>query len=361
MPPPINPVAITTLITKVRRRHPRSEEILALCAYTERLLAAVYKPALKPSPETANNVSPNSPANERANAVAKKGEPKPLYARVHAQIQSTKTGQPQQLIGSHRIAGTTRPPPLPQRPPPGRQRTQSNPVTRMPASSWSDLPPSVTGARYEERRTSRTGGDHRRGMHEYRQIGCRRARLCRHRSGCDQLQPPAVYPELAGFKPQWPDLVRYFWGLSVRCNITGSGPCQASVAPSLRGAPACNEEKHIMNSREIPLKVVVAPAVGVVLEAPPVLMAYTCGRCATAMLHADEGQVHRRSDPPHKLRLVQFDGRIGRRLSWRPRHTIACSLGSEGSMDDDLLLTACTWIFGIVVPLAFILFVLFAL
>jgi hypothetical protein len=45
--------------------------------------------------------------------------------------------------------------------------------------------------------------------------------------------------------------------------------------------------EHIMISR-IPLKVVTAPAVGVVLKAPPVLMAsehsvdYTCGRCGTS-------------------------------------------------------------------------------
>ncbi len=53
-----------------------------------------------------------------------------------------------------------------------------------------------------------------------------------------------------------------------------------------------------MISPQIPLKVVIAPAVGVVLAAPPVLMAsehsvdYTCGRCDTVLLHADEGQVH---------------------------------------------------------------------
>jgi DNA-directed RNA polymerase subunit RPC12/RpoP len=51
-------------------------------------------------------------------------------------------------------------------------------------------------------------------------------------------------------------------------------------------------------SRKIALQVVNAPAIGVVLEAPPVLMAsehsvdYICGRCATILLHADEGQVH---------------------------------------------------------------------
>jgi hypothetical protein len=44
--------------------------------------------------------------------------------------------------------------------------------------------------------------------------------------------------------------------------------------------------------------VVTAPKTGVVLDAPPVLKAsehsvdHTCGRCATVLLHADEGQVH---------------------------------------------------------------------
>jgi predicted RNA-binding Zn-ribbon protein involved in translation (DUF1610 family) len=48
----------------------------------------------------------------------------------------------------------------------------------------------------------------------------------------------------------------------------------------------------------IPLKVVTAPPVGVVLEAPPVLKAseqsvdFICGRCSAVLLHADEGQVH---------------------------------------------------------------------
>ena len=71
---------------------------------------------------------------------------------------------------------------------------------------------------------------------------------------------------------------------------------QASVAESSVVLPPVIRE-HIMTTR-IPLKVVIAPAVGVVLEAPPVLMAsehsvdYTCGRCSTALLHADEGQVH---------------------------------------------------------------------
>jgi hypothetical protein len=53
-----------------------------------------------------------------------------------------------------------------------------------------------------------------------------------------------------------------------------------------------------MATPKISLKVVHAPAVGVVLDAPPVLRAsehsvdYTCGRCDTVLLHADHGQVH---------------------------------------------------------------------
>jgi DNA-directed RNA polymerase subunit RPC12/RpoP len=51
-------------------------------------------------------------------------------------------------------------------------------------------------------------------------------------------------------------------------------------------------------TRKISLKVIVAPATGHVLNAPPVLQAsehsvdYTCGRCGTPLLHADEHQVH---------------------------------------------------------------------
>ena len=53
-----------------------------------------------------------------------------------------------------------------------------------------------------------------------------------------------------------------------------------------------------MTTLKIPLKVVIAPAIGVVLAAPPVLMAsehsvdYTCGRCAAVLLHAEQDQVH---------------------------------------------------------------------
>ena len=56
--------------------------------------------------------------------------------------------------------------------------------------------------------------------------------------------------------------------------------------------------EHIMTTCTIPLKVVTAPKVGVVLDAPPVLKAsdhsvdYTCGRCSAILLHAEENQVH---------------------------------------------------------------------
>jgi predicted RNA-binding Zn-ribbon protein involved in translation (DUF1610 family) len=71
---------------------------------------------------------------------------------------------------------------------------------------------------------------------------------------------------------------------------------QAPVAERSFVLPPVLRE-HIMTTR-IPLKVVTAPAIGVVLEAPPALVAsehsvdYTCGRCGTVLLHADEGQVH---------------------------------------------------------------------
>ena len=54
--------------------------------------------------------------------------------------------------------------------------------------------------------------------------------------------------------------------------------------------------KHM--TRKISLKVIVAPATGHVLHAPPVLQAsdhsvdYTCGHCGATLLHADEHQVH---------------------------------------------------------------------
>jgi DNA-directed RNA polymerase subunit RPC12/RpoP len=53
-----------------------------------------------------------------------------------------------------------------------------------------------------------------------------------------------------------------------------------------------------MTTRKISLGTVTAPATGGVLDAPPVLKAsdhsvdYTCGRCGTILLHAEENQVH---------------------------------------------------------------------
>ena len=49
--------------------------------------------------------------------------------------------------------------------------------------------------------------------------------------------------------------------------------------------------------KKISLKADTAPALGIVLDAPPVLVAsdhsvdYTCERCSTILLHAEEGQV----------------------------------------------------------------------
>jgi DNA-directed RNA polymerase subunit RPC12/RpoP len=53
-----------------------------------------------------------------------------------------------------------------------------------------------------------------------------------------------------------------------------------------------------MNRPKISLKVITAPTIGLVLDAPPVLKAsdnsadYTCGRCGTILLHAEENQIH---------------------------------------------------------------------
>jgi DNA-directed RNA polymerase subunit RPC12/RpoP len=53
-----------------------------------------------------------------------------------------------------------------------------------------------------------------------------------------------------------------------------------------------------MSDRKVRLKVVTAPSIGHILEAPPVLRAsehsvdYTCGHCDAVLLHAEAGQVH---------------------------------------------------------------------
>ena len=71
-----------------------------------------------------------------------------------------------------------------------------------------------------------------------------------------------------------------------------------------------------MTTRKVALRVVTAPAIGVVLGGSARAIGehsvdYTCGRCGTVLLHADAGQVH-----------GQNADRIIRRktsgLSWRP-------------------------------------------
>ena len=47
-----------------------------------------------------------------------------------------------------------------------------------------------------------------------------------------------------------------------------------------------------------PLKLVAVPTIGYIVSAPPVLVAsthtidFTCGKCGTVLLHAEEQQVH---------------------------------------------------------------------
>jgi hypothetical protein len=61
-----------------------------------------------------------------------------------------------------------------------------------------------------------------------------------------------------------------------------------------------------MPNRRVRLDLIAAPSVGHVVDAPPVLKAsdhsvdYTCGRCDTVLLHAEEGQV--RGVPVHEMR-----------------------------------------------------------
>jgi hypothetical protein len=50
-----------------------------------------------------------------------------------------------------------------------------------------------------------------------------------------------------------------------------------------------------MRTRNISLKVIVAPKTGHVLDAPPASdhsVDYTCGHCGTILLHAEKDQVH---------------------------------------------------------------------
>jgi hypothetical protein len=70
-----------------------------------------------------------------------------------------------------------------------------------------------------------------------------------------------------------------------------------------------------MITPRISLKIIVAPATGHILDAPPVLMAsdhsvdYICGRCSTVLLHAEENQVR---GVLIRLRVIQFNGHVGR-------------------------------------------------
>ena len=47
-----------------------------------------------------------------------------------------------------------------------------------------------------------------------------------------------------------------------------------------------------------PLRIIDAPRVGPILDAPPALafsnhtVDYTCGHCGTVLMHAEDGQVH---------------------------------------------------------------------
>jgi hypothetical protein len=53
-----------------------------------------------------------------------------------------------------------------------------------------------------------------------------------------------------------------------------------------------------MTNKRVPLRVIKAPRVGHVMDAPPTLKAsdhtidFTCGHCEAVLLHADEDQVH---------------------------------------------------------------------
>jgi DNA-directed RNA polymerase subunit RPC12/RpoP len=53
-----------------------------------------------------------------------------------------------------------------------------------------------------------------------------------------------------------------------------------------------------MTNKRVPLRMIKAPRIGHVVDAPPILKAsghtidYTCGRCEAVLLQADEDQVH---------------------------------------------------------------------
>ena len=53
-----------------------------------------------------------------------------------------------------------------------------------------------------------------------------------------------------------------------------------------------------MTHKRVPLRLVTAPRVGHVMDAPPVIQAsdhtidYTCAHCGVVLMHAEEDQVH---------------------------------------------------------------------
>jgi hypothetical protein len=74
---------------------------------------------------------------------------------------------------------------------------------------------------------------------------------------------------------------------------------QASVAEGSVALPPVAESAGMTSRyKTISLKAVTAPAIGIVLNAPPVLIAsdhsvdYACDRSGTTLLHAEEDQVH---------------------------------------------------------------------
>jgi hypothetical protein len=94
-----------------------------------------------------------------------------------------------------------------------------------------------------------------------------------------------------------------------------------------------------MTVKKISLKLVTAPSRGIALTAPPVLKAsdhsvdYTCGQCGTILLHAEENAAcrgessPRRPDPLRELRIIQYDGRLGRLQLAAPFVTVIRTFG----------------------------------
>ena len=86
------------------------------------------------------------------------------------------------------------------------------------------------------------------------------------------------------------------------------------------------------------LKIVVAPRVGAILEAPPALIAsthtvdYTCGYCGGVLIHAEEGQVHGLIIRCTSLRLIQrnrMTARASANMHINPNPQDACQMGRK--------------------------------